>query len=142
MQLAVDGPHRWSLGFGIPLPLDQLSPDLGGTQSRVEAIGAEARIGLTLAIDEGLEVVQKMGVMIFGPPSSAQGEGIHTGNPGLDFVHPFDQGVAIPTQFPLGTSSPTVAQEEDRASHKLASLATLQCLGCVEEMTFDCFRKV
>ena len=45
---------------------DELTAHFRGTEARIQALGAKLRVGLTLAIDEGGEVLKEVGQVGFG----------------------------------------------------------------------------
>ena len=79
----------------------------------------EGGVGLALAIDEGLDVVQQVGQVFLGAFASPQAEGIDAADAAgrvravpLRMVHP------VPAQFAFGLALATGAEQADGACHE------------------------
>ncbi len=125
--------RRGQFVVGIAVVSDQLAAHFCGAQARVEAVGAELRICLTLAIHDGRDIRQQVKEMDFRALAPAGGEVIDTGDAGLQFMRAFTNGPAAPAQLPLRTPLAACAQFVDGARHKQSSRAALEGVGRVDE---------
>jgi hypothetical protein len=88
---------------------DQLLAHFRRAQARVETVGPELGVGLTLAIDNGSDIRQQAREMDFHTFATACRKGIEAGEPALQFMRPFANGHPAPPEFtfctPLAPSS-------------------------------------
>jgi hypothetical protein len=76
MDLAADGLGTGQLRAGVALAEDELFPNRRGTQPGVQPLRLERRVGLALAIDDGLDVAEQFREAFFGALAAAQAKGI------------------------------------------------------------------
>ena len=131
-QIGQLGAHRldgWEVGVGIALLGHQLPADLGRAEPRIPAVRAELGIGLTLAVDNGLDLRAEVGQMIFSPLASTRGDVVLQGAPTLKFAGALPNGNAAGAAFPFraslppGPSSLTVRAIKSRRALPLSALA-------------------
>src|SRR5207244_3445225 len=102
VELRIDRLRGGQLVVGVALLGDQLLADLGGADAGEESVGLELGIGLTLAIDDGLEIVEQTGQVFFHGPTPPSGEGIEASPAADQLVHPLAEGDPAPAEMFLG----------------------------------------
>src|SRR5262249_60258848 len=112
-------------------------PDDRRTAAGIQALGSKAGVGLTLAIDEGFDVLQQVGEPFFGSVSSTLGESIQADNAAVQLVHALDNRVPIPTKCLFGMPLATPSEEFHSAGHEEPAVAALQGAGRLGEVAFD-----
>jgi hypothetical protein len=123
----------WEVGVGIALLGHQLPADLGRAEPRIPAVRAELGIGLTLAVDNGLDLRAEVGQMIFSPLASTRGDVVLQGAPTLKFAGALPNGNAAPAAFPFRASLPPWPEFFDRAGHKEPAGTPFERLGRVDK---------
>jgi hypothetical protein len=126
VKLAPDSLFHGQLLIGVAFVQDQLFPNRGGGQARVQPLRLERWVGLALAIDEGLDVGEQLRKVFFSALASAQAEGIKAADARRQFVHPFADGHPIPAQFAFGSPLPIRAEATDRSCHEETPIRTAQ----------------
>lgn len=96
IQFCTHGAAAWHIGFGVPLLLDQLAADRGGTQPAVEALCLIARIKLTLGFDDLPVVLLLMRPVFFGSFPAPAGGVVDTRKTTFQFMQPFTERALIP----------------------------------------------
>ena len=61
---------------GVALGREQLLADFGGTDAGEEPLGLELGVGLALAIDDVLDILEQVGQVVFDGPTPSSSEGI------------------------------------------------------------------
>ena len=133
VELAIDRLPSGQLGVGVALRGDQLTTDLGGTDAGKKPLGLELGIGLALAIDEALDVIEESRQMLLGGLAAAGGEGIEAGHSGAEFVHRLADGFAVPAEMGLGPDLSTPSHRMNGPGHEEPTLAPLEGLGRVDQ---------
>jgi len=77
---------------------------LGSIKPRVQPIGAELRISLTLAIDNGDDIREEIRQVVFGAFAPAPGKIVEADTPAIEFVQAFANGFTVPPEFAFGTA--------------------------------------
>ena len=137
IQFGADGFRGRQGGVRVAFLGDQLAPHLGRCQAGIQAGGAELGVGLALAIDDGLDIRQEVGEMLFGALPPTQGKGIDTDHAAVEFAHTFANGHPPPPQFARGALLPTRPQFFDGAGHKQATGAALERLGGLDQQGLE-----
>ena len=68
---------------------NELTSDFGGTQAGIEPRRAKLRVGLTLAIDDGFDISEQGGQVIFYALATTGRKGIETPEPALQLMAAF-----------------------------------------------------
>ena len=71
-----------------------------------------------MPIDDGLDVVEQLGEVFFGAFAAAPSKGIDAADAAGQFVHPFADGHAVPTQLALGPPLPIGTEYSYRSCHE------------------------
>lgn len=132
VEFDADGVLAGQLLVRVALLLDELGSDFGGTQSGVEALRLERRVGLALPVNEHLDVFQEMGQVVLGGFTTARGDVIFYRLAGFEFAEAFADRGAIPTEFALGSALSAIAEGFDDLGHKQASVTAFEFLGGVD----------
>jgi hypothetical protein len=133
IQLGRDGPLGRQFAVGVALLDHELAPDFGRGQPSIQAVGAELRVGLALAIDNGGDIVEQVGEVLLGTLAAAQGHGIQTGEALVEFAPSCAEGLAVPAEFAFRAPLATAAQLLDGARHKAAARAPFKHLRRLDE---------
>ena len=112
---------------------NELTSDFGGTQSGVEPRRAKLRVGLTLAIDEGLDIGEEGGQMIFCALATTGRKGIETPKPALQLMEAFADRHTAPAEFTFCPPLPASAQFFDGTRHKEPTGTSFQGPGCINK---------
>src|SRR5258708_35485789 len=113
---------------------------LGGTQAGVEPLIFELRIRLALPVDDGSDIHQQVGQVVFCQFAAADTKCIQTRDAAVDFVHPFANRLAVPAEFTFDSAGATRTERFDGARHKVTE-GTYFVLRCrVEEQAFQLVR--
>src|SRR4030095_7254892 len=78
---------------------DELTADFGGTQSGIEPRRAKLRVGLTLAIDDGFDIGEEGGQVIFCALATTGRTGIETPDPALQLMAALADSHTAPAEF-------------------------------------------
>src|SRR4051812_32618579 len=89
IELGSNGLGSGQLSVSVAFLGDQLPTDLGGAEARVEAVGAELGVGLALAFNNGSDIGEQGGEMVFGALATPRGEVVLNGDATLEFVGAF-----------------------------------------------------
>ena len=80
--------------------------------------GAKGRIGLTGGFPQRTQIGLEVGQLGFQRFASALRHGIDTNDPAVQFVQPFADGGAVPTQLDLGLPGSTPSHSFDDGRHE------------------------
>jgi len=80
--------------------------------------GTKGRIGLAGGLPHRTQIGFEVGQSGFQGFASALRNGIDTDNPAVQFVQPFAEGSAVPTQLDLGLPGSTPPQSFDHGRHE------------------------
>src|SRR5258708_17935100 len=94
---------------------------LGGTQAGVEPLIFELRIRLALPVDDGSDIHQQVGQVVFCQFAAADTKCIQTRDAAVDFVHPFANRLAVPAEFTFDSAGATRTECFDGARHKVSA---------------------
>jgi hypothetical protein len=129
--------RRGQLGVGVAFVRHQLAPHFGSREARIQAVRAELWVGLTLAIDQRVDIGQEVGQMVFGAFPPAECERIEADKAAVEFPQTFADGHPAPTQFTCGSLLPASTKFFHSARHKQPTSAALQRLGGFDEHGLD-----
>jgi hypothetical protein len=133
VELGVDRLLGRQLLVGVPLAVDQLAADLGGTDPGEEAVGLELGVGLTVPVGDLPDVVEQAGEPLLGPLAAAAREGIDAGHAAVQLVGPLADGAPSPAQVLLGPALPAPAHRPDGLGHVQPPSGAFEFLGGVDE---------
>jgi hypothetical protein len=125
VQLGRDGLDGGQLRVSVTFGSDQLPADFGSGQPAVAARALEGRVGLTMLLDDGLDVDAELRQMDLGALTAAGGKGIQTGDARAEFVQALAERIAGPAQQLLGLA---LAQAEaiHGLGHEAAACSAVQ----------------
>jgi hypothetical protein len=112
---------------------NELTSDFGGTQAGIEPRRAKLRVGLTLAIDDGFDISEQGGQVIFYALATTGRKGIETPEPALQLMAAFADSHTAPTEFTFCAPLPTYAQFFDGTRHKEPAGTSFQGPGCINK---------
>src|SRR5262249_32062407 len=112
---------------------DKLTADFGGAQPGIQPRRAKLRVGLTLAIDEGLDIGEEGGQMIFCALATTGRKGIETPKPALQLMEAFADRHPAPAKFSFGARLPAEAHFLDCTRHKEPAGTAFQRPGCLNK---------
>ena len=115
-----------SSGIRVALLRDQLPANFGGGEPRIQPLRAKLGVGLALSIHNGPDIGEQGGQVIFSRLASAEPDGIQTGEPMRQFLHPLANRRTVPAQRLFGPREATVPQCLDRLGHKAAPCRPFQ----------------
>src|SRR5262249_52801824 len=95
-------------------------------QPGVQPLRLEGRVSLALAIDDGLDVAQQIGQVVFGAFASAQAEGIDAADAAAQLVHAFADRPPIPAQLALRPPLPIRPETAYRPRHEQPPICSSQ----------------
>src|SRR5262249_39126488 len=116
---------------------DELTSDFGGTESGIESRRAKLRVGLTLAIDDGFEISEEGGQVIFGALAPTGRKGIETPAPALQLMAAFADSHTAPAEFTFCAPLSAYAQFCDGTRHKEPAGTAFQRPGCVNKENLE-----
>jgi len=102
VQLGKNRPNGGQVCILIAVLGNQLPSDFCSRYARIEPLGTKLGVGLALAIDKRLDIVQQLRQVFFGPLAPPSTDGIKTLQSAREFVHRFAEGFAIPAKLPFG----------------------------------------
>jgi hypothetical protein len=97
---------------------DELATDFSRAEARIQALGTEVGIGLTLAIHDSPQVLQEHWQVGFSPLPTAGGTGIQAAKATGEFMHAFAYRDAVPPEFPFSSALAPWPELLDGARHK------------------------
>jgi hypothetical protein len=137
VEFCCNGLHGGQGLIGVALVRDELATDFRGAQARIEPVCAELGVRLALAIDNGLEIGQQMGQVIFRALAATEGEGIEAGEPTCQLAHAFADGHAAPRKLTFRAPLATRAQLFDGTGHKQPTSTALEGLGRIDKQRLE-----
>ena len=96
VELGRDRDCRWQFFLGVAEPRDQLVTDFWSGQTRIEPGATKLRIGLTLPIHDGAQILEQVRQLLFTPFPASEWEGIHTHQSAFQFMLAFPDRSTIP----------------------------------------------
>jgi hypothetical protein len=111
---------------------EELAAHFGGTYACRQAPGAEPRIGWTLAINDGADVLEQMRHVDCSPRAPPSGQGIETDDATCEFMRALANGDAVPARFAFGKALAPWPEFLDRACQKAPAGAACERLGRVD----------
>ena len=136
-QFGADGLHGRKVGIRIAFLDNQLPSDFGRAEPGIQAVGAKLGIGLTLAIDNALDIGEEVGQMDFDPLAATGGKSVLNRDAAFEFACALANCDAAPPQFTFRPPLTTRSEFFDRASHKDTAGTAFEGLGCVDEECFE-----
>jgi hypothetical protein len=133
VQLGVDRLLGGPLLISIAPLLDQLTPDLGGTDPCEQAVGLEPGIGLAVAIGDVPDVVKQLRQAFLSPLAATAGGGIDAGHPAVQLMGALADRLPAPAEVLLGPPLPTLTDRPDGPGQELPSPGACEFLGGVDE---------
>src|SRR5499426_2412441 len=112
---------------------NELTADFGGTQAGREPRRTKLRVGLTLAIDDGFDISEEGGQVIFCALAPTGRKGIETPEPALQLMAAFADSHTTPAEFTFCAPLPTYAQFFDSTRHKEPSGTSFQRPSCINK---------
>lgn len=98
--------HGGQRGVRGALLYDALTSDCGGTQSSRQPRRAKLRVGLTLALDDGCDIGEEGGQVIFCALATTGRKGIETPEPALQRMDAFANRHTAPAECTCCTPLP------------------------------------
>jgi hypothetical protein len=127
--------------LAIALLLDQLLSDLCGGQTRVQAGGPKRRVGLTLHLGKGTDILQQVRQTFLRsfPPTGRKI--IQSFQATVQFVLPLANRPTIPAQFHLRAPLPTFSKHLGHMRHKNTAGAAGQPISSLDKKLFQFLRQ-
>lgn len=114
-----------------------MAADLGGAQAGVEPPGVERGVGLTLAVDQRPDVVEKAGEVLGGPLAPPRREGIDAADAAVEFVGALADGDAAPTEFAFRPTLAAGPEQTNGSGHEEAAVEATQRRRRLPQIVLD-----
>ena len=111
----------------------KLPPDFLGGQAGVQPLGAKPGVGLALRCHQRADIVQQIWQAFLSPKPPSAGEGIPTGYPALQLVHPFANSSPVLAQFSLRSPLTTAPQGLHALSHEPPPSSAPEGLSSIDQ---------
>jgi hypothetical protein len=136
-----DGLYRGQCLLSIAVVREELATDFRGAQAGVEPVRAELWVRLTLAIDNGTNIRQQLGQVVFRALATTEGKGIEAGKSAFQLMHAFADGHPAPPEFAFCAPLSAGPQFFDGAGHKQPAGTALERCRCLDEQRLERVRE-
>jgi hypothetical protein len=128
-EFAGDGLHSGECIIRVAFLGDQLASDFRGAQASIEAPRAKLGVSLALAINQGLDIGEQGGPMVFHALPATGRKGIQTGEAAFQLMGAFADRHAAPAEVAFRTPLAPWPQFLDRPGHKEPASAAFEGLS-------------
>lgn len=104
-----------------------------GGEAGIEASGAKVGVGLALAIDKRLDILEQVRQMLLGAFAAAEGKGIEAGHATFQFTEPLADRLAIPAQGAFSEALPARSEFLDGAGEAASAVGSFERLGGLDQ---------